>query len=472
MSRPGRKRKHVRVEHDAQGEPHRVEKGGTEIEGLSYDSSVKSYYTRVNGLKENLGRDLATAIAKLRGEEPVGIRVNLPAIILPHNERFAEDAAAIAEAARALVLANGSTRRRMIAAATATPAVPANETLSDCVEFWREWKEASARRPSYVRETVRVFQEFIAEVGDLPVNQVAQEHIVKFERYMIRESKTKRGNNWWALRIKCLSAVLNLCEKKTQYPLPPDWRRWVGGIDRKRVTPAKTAKKRLPVEIFQGMLATCQRDAEVDIAALPTATDSDNGKRVQAMLKKRQAVQWTAILRLTLQCSLDNQDVCDIQWQHIKLAARVPHIAYPRAKPQWATGQPIERLTPLLPSTVAALVNWRAFEKPTEIVFRNARKGKWVYDKLSRVFGQIKTASGHQGFWSFKHLRNVAPSLRKSNHLPSDMSDAILGHVLKTGNSKFYEDEVDERYLIPLVNLVGTEYFGGEQVATPEQTKS
>jgi len=54
MAKAGRKRKHVRVEYDALGRPSKVEKGGTEIDGLSYDASSKSYYCRKDGKKRPL----------------------------------------------------------------------------------------------------------------------------------------------------------------------------------------------------------------------------------------------------------------------------------------------------------------------------------------------------------------------------------------------------------------------------------
>jgi hypothetical protein len=75
MAKAGRKRKLVRAEY-RDGQLVRVEKGGTEIEGLSYDPSIKSYYTRVSERKQNLGRDLAAAIVKLKDELDLPAKVS------------------------------------------------------------------------------------------------------------------------------------------------------------------------------------------------------------------------------------------------------------------------------------------------------------------------------------------------------------------------------------------------------------
>jgi hypothetical protein len=47
--------------------------------------------------------------------------------------------------------------------------------------------------------------------------------------------------------------------------------------------------------------------------------------------------------------------------------------------------------------------------------------------------------------------------------LYDDERDAFLGHVVR-GTSRLYEGDVDETYLVPLVNLIGQHYLDGEQV--------
>ncbi len=60
MAKAGRKRQFVRVEYQ-QDAPIQVNKGGQEIDGLSYDKTNDTYYRRDGKRKVNLGRHLAAA---------------------------------------------------------------------------------------------------------------------------------------------------------------------------------------------------------------------------------------------------------------------------------------------------------------------------------------------------------------------------------------------------------------------------
>ena len=66
--------------------------------------------------------------------------------------------------------------------------------------------------------------------------------------------------------------------------------------------------------------------------------------------------------------------------------------------------------------------------------------------------------------WSFKHLRNIGGTLGDKGGLSEMMIDRFLGHTLKRERAKYLGD-VDASYLVPLVNLIGAEYFNGETVA-------
>ncbi len=43
------------------------------------------------------------------------------------------------------------------------------------------------------------------------------------------------------------------------------------------------------------------------------------------------------------------------------------------------------------------------------------------------------------------------------------MRNEFLGHN-EDGSNKFYNEDIDENYLVPLVNLIGAEYFGGDAI--------
>lgn len=81
------------------------------------------------------------------------------------------------------------------------------------------------------------------------------------------------------------------------------------------------------------------------------------------------------------------------------------------------------------------------------------------------MFRRLADEAGVDRRWSFKHLRNVGPSIAKRAKLPRDEREAFLGHVVD-GTSKFYEADVDETFLVNRVNLIGEQYFGGEHVGS------
>ena len=473
MAKAGRKRKYVRVEYDDQGRPSRVGKGGTEIEGLSFDASVESYYTRQGSKKKHLGRDLAVAIARLRGEEPVAVSVNLPPIILQNNDHFVPNMMMLAEAARALVLANGEERQKMIDAAAAFPSVPAKQVLSDCAEAWREFKVEQDRTGNYVDETIRIFKEFVSVVGDKPLNFLDQEDFEAFERHLNR-TYDKR-NDWYVRRLKGIRAVFNhVSRKKRKWPLPAGWKTWFDAIERQTVVPSRTNKKKLPQELLKAMLAVCEKHAAIDVGAMPKESQADKARRNRALERKRSGVQLNTILHLAVQTGFGPEDICKLRWSNIILDAELPNVNLPRTKSKWKTGVAVPRRIPLLPATVQALQAWRHYEKPNEYVFRSAKRGPWVYDKLSRAFRNIRLASdyvekepdcwldGDQkkgDIWSFKHLRNIPGNVAQEAGLEEWIAGAVLGHVPSTLVGKRYTDDSKPEMLLPLIEAIGSRYL-------------
>ncbi|MBU1983872.1 hypothetical protein KJ815_05625, partial [bacterium] len=334
----------MRVEY-RDGRPVRVKKGGTEIQGLSYDSSIKSYYTRVGGRKKNLGRDLAAAIVKLQDEAdlPAKVKVSFE-LDRPLSLRELSDS-------REAFGAKLKAARAVLATEDDKPPA-ASQNLSDCLRFWTEWKTAETCRQSYIDETERCFNEFISEVGDKPVNHLAKSDFVGFERFLIKSSKGRKGNDWYARRLKSLRAVLNLCYQKTEYPFPADLQRWYHAIKQRPVVPAKESAEPIPVSVFRDMLLTLREWAVIDVEAMPRATQTDRARRNRAYVRKRAGVQWQAILLLACNCSLGNEDVCCIRWDNLKLRVKLPYLDFPRTKQERRIGRAIERKTPLLPSTI------------------------------------------------------------------------------------------------------------------------
>ena len=461
MAKVGRKRKHVRVEYDALGRPTRVEKGGTEIGGLSFDAPNKTYYTRKDGKKKNLGRDLATAIAQLRGEEPVAVKVNLPWIIVQDNDQLADNVAEIAETARALVLGSASERRQMADAAKALPTVPAKQALSTCVVEWQEWKEEQGRRASYVDETVRQFNEFVAVVGDKPINQLNKADFVAYERHL---NKNAASNDWFNRRRKALRTILNHVWRKTEYPVPDAWHKWFTDMDGRPTATNGGIKKGLPAELFRSMLALCDVDAAIDVEDMPKETQQDKARRNRAYAKKRNGVQWRAILSLSLNCGFRNDDVCQIEWGHLRLGGKLSHVDFPNDKADWRTGTGVPRVTPLLPSVIAAFLAWRDYEDPNRFVFRNDRRAQWAYDKFGAAFNKYRARAQQDDAYTFAALRKSPGSAARAAGLPDWMVQAVLGHVSESVAAKHYIEDPAPELLLPIVNAIGMMYFDGEQV--------
>lgn len=121
----------------------------------------------------------------------------------------------------------------------------------------------------------------------------------------------------------------------------------------------------------------------------------------------------------------------------------------------------MDRKTPLLPSTVEAVRRGLAVAPSSGPIFRTARGSPFT--AVTRNFRRLAGEAGVDTRWSFKHLRNVGPTLGKKARLSMDERDAFLGHVVN-GTSAFYEGDMDETYLVDLVNLIGLHYFGGERV--------
>jgi integrase len=239
---------------------------------------------------------------------------------------------------------------------------------------------------------------------------------------------------------------------------------WADSYHFKAFKPKAANRRPLPVEVFAALISQCRTWARTDPQAIPATTQSGRGKREQARRKQRDGVQFEGILRLALNCALDPVDVERITWDALKLDARVPHMRFPRRKIEGMTGEALDRLTPLLPSTVDSLLRWREHEMPVGgQVFRTARKGRCGRNRVSATMKRLRDGASVDESWSFKHLRNVGATLGKRGRRSRDERDAFLGHVVD-GTSKFYEGDVDETYLIPLVDLIGEQYFGGEHV--------
>jgi integrase len=302
-------------------------------------------------------------------------------------------------------------------------------------------------------------------VGNLYVSQVSPAHFRKYHSWASRESTQRTCGKWFNDHVATVKSVIKFVRKKyPEWPWPAGVLEWADSYDARPYKPRPSNKQPMPPDVFQSLLSAADEWKRIDTVAFDTSTQAGRARKNQALHTRRDGWQLDAILRLGINCGLDPIDCERITWENLRIDADTPHMRLPCRKVESRIGDSVERITPLLPSTVNALEAWRAFEKRSRgQVFLSAAKGLYRKDRLGRVINRLRESKGISNEWSFKHLRNVVPSLGRRHRRPRDERDAFLGHVV-AGTSRFYEGDVDETYLLPLINLLGKHYFDGEKV--------
>ncbi len=339
--------------------------------------------------------------------------------------------------------------------------------LTDIIAKWEMHKveQSGGRRTQYVQTVKRHWNQFVGQVKNIRLVELRPAHFRTFHSWLAREGAKYSSTQWKYDRATDVKAVVRYVRKKyPEWPWPTGIVEWADSYDIKPFKPRAANREPMPVDVFDALIEGCRAWARTDPSAIVATTQGGRGRREQARRKRRDGIQFEAILRLALNCGLDPIDIERITWDALKLDACVPHMRFPRRKIEGMTGEAIDRLTPLLPSTVDSLLRWREHERLVGgPVFRTARKGRYGRNSVSAAVKRLREEASVDGSWSFKHLRNVGPTLGKRGKRPRDERDAFLGHVID-GTGKYYEGDVDETYLIPLVDLIGGQYFGSENV--------
>ena len=92
-------------------------------------------------------------------------------------------------------------------------------------------------------------------------------------------------------------------------------------------------------------------------------------------------------------------------------------------------------------------------------MFRTARGAAYSPSILCSSLHRLKKTAGDTSPFTFKHLRNVLPTLGRRAGIHLELRDAVLGHV-QTRTGKYYEADLnDPKYLLPLVTLLEQEYI-------------
>ncbi len=302
-------------------------------------------------------------------------------------------------------------------------------------------------------------------------------HFVEWQN-QVDETKGERGEQWRRQQLIPVGAVLKAARKLTEWTFPPELDHWLEVFEYKKPKPHKRNRTALSVEHFHELLAKAEEWANIDVheyadslplrkhkgsgtkrgrAGMPHLARANNVK--QANRVKRVGVQWSAVLRLAVQCGCDNSDICNLTYNDLILNGNLPLFTLSRSKTN------VDRYTPLLPSTIAAINRWREYEEPrTEFVFSNDGKKQYKSEKIAENFDRLREACEIlDGVW-FKHFRNAGGTVGRNNRRTKSEIEAFLGHDVD-GQCVFYMDDTPDDYLVPVVNLIGAEYFDGEQIS-------
>ncbi len=347
-----------------------------------------------------------------------------------------------------------------------SPKSPGSRKLWAVFEEWKRLKRLAGREERYLTDNDRVWKRFVRVVGNIGIAELTGSSFKDWREHVMKESPRRRSPANWASSMHGRVGLVFRAVKRhnPDWPWPAGITDWIDAWERCPFRPKPSNRQPIPVEAYQDLIRAADRWAQTDPSQFDGSTQAGRAKRRQAAVRRRMGVRMKAILALTLNCGLDPIDVERLRCRHLKLKVDPPHLDLPRKKIQHALGEEVDRRTPLLPSTVAAINRWLDFEATSsDLAFRSAAGGPLSTTHLGRNFRKLANEAGVDKVWSVKHLRNVGPTTAKRAGLPRDMRDAFLGHAVD-GTSKFYEGDLDETYLITLVNEIGRVYGDGEKV--------
>lgn len=340
--------------------------------------------------------------------------------------------------------------------------------LSQVLAEWQRLKKlgGDGRATSHIMGVSRIFNQFICVIGDVKIGQLASSQFRTWREWVLKESPKRESGKWSNDQHDSVKMVLRFVRRHDDdWDWPAGLSDWLEAYDRKAYQPKPENRQPIPASDFQRLIDAAKSWTDKDKDSLPTDTQSGRGQRRQVEAKQFVGRQFRAILLLGANCGLDPCDIPRITRENLKLTESIPFLDLPRTKVKHLTGAGIARQTPLLPATVAALRGIVACAPIEGPVFRSSQ-GK-PFSTVSKTYRRLANDAGIARKWCFKHLRNIGPSIAKKTKLSKDEREAFLGHAVD-GNSKFYEDDVDESYLVDLVNLIGEQYFGGERVGSKE----
>jgi integrase len=352
---------------------------------------------------------------------------------------------------------------------------PAAQRLSDCIPVWETFQIKIKQSTSeHINAFKRTFDEFIEHVGNKPVNKLVKDDLRKWRDH-IAELREERDNGVCFSNQKQMPipAILRQVVTDRDWDFPEQLELWFRVFHLEQHNPGEECSEPMELDDYRKALAKAEEWANIDVyeyaANLPIKSanagmaKANNTK--QANRRKRAGTMWSAILRLACNCGCDNQDICNLTPAHLDLDGKLPLFTLSREKQQKQGKKRVPRCTPLLPSTIEAVKRWMDYETPkTQFVFTNDAKKRFVGSKVSNGWTKLREDAGlDQGVW-YKLLRNVGPTIARDHGRPEDERLAFLGDKANGISRVNYEGRTKQEFLVPLVNLIGAEYFDGENV--------
>jgi integrase len=500
----GRPQGHIRIHDLPDGSLALLPKGskqGREIHGLSFHKPSGEFYSiAVGGARRYWGRDLAAAIRdylRSKGAADSSASISGAGAIPDEIAPTLNDEQLAALGSKKLVITLPAdfieshldnpgiralyNRQR---AAQGLPPISAPDALAksaaqveterqqdkgvhrlrDALKLWRKMKEDEDVTEQQIARTEKIVNRLIECIGNRPVSELDAQDFANWRRWVTRFTRNLSGgvHNEHHARLK--SFFIEVKRDKPSWNWPIGLREWLEDWKPQAHAVDGSHRKRIPVDAFKRLLAVCETWKSVAPDSIGKETQRDRALRRLAKAKRLEGYRFAAIVRLAANACLDNVDCMRIRWDNLKLDCDLPHMDFARPKPAKKTGAPVPRRTPLLPATVAALRELRELTPDESFVMVGAHGEEYKRTTFSNAVDRLLTEAQVDG-WSWKHLRNIAGSLGRKNKIQTEVIDTLLGHAVKGVSSRYTDEtEVDAAYLVPMVNLIGAEYFDGETV--------
>ncbi len=354
--------------------------------------------------------------------------------------------------------------------------------LSACIGEFRKDQEQRQVSHKNTNAYVSKFQAFVDLLHDKPIRALTKPDFVRFTDHVRKEKKGK-SNKTLNDHLQAAKAVLSVARTRMDDGIFPDGlNHWLSVADAaRRPYKAKLSNREpMPADVFRSLLGKADEWAECDpvavAAALPQATVSqyrglsDRRNSTTGTRQKRDGLLGHIGLCLAANVGATAIDLVRLLWSELSLDGKLPLFTQSRSRTETNEDMIIPVRCPLLPETIRSLKRWKAYqdaERPCDHVFVNDKGETFDPDDstpITDIFGRLRKAVDCCGRWQARHLRNVGATLQRDHGLDEAVATAWLRH---SGDSKHgtnsnvsYRGVAKDDYLLPLVQVIGREYWG------------